>query len=441
MSLEQSLYEKIFLESNDKQRIVDIKSGVVAIDYYEDIFSPTVTAKIYVINAGNTIAPEDGTAKQSIYNGLPLRGGERVALKIAANSTTNRPLDFSSANNTLYVSGISDVVTEGQRETFTLNLVSREALTNETARVGKKFKVDSTINTSVSEILSKYLKTTKIGTIDATKNGYGFIGNLRKPFTVLISLASKAVSPETNMAGFLFYQTVDGFQFRSIDKLIMQPSKAEYVYTEINQSQIERNNDFTILNYKTEKNQNLLEKLRLGTYASYRIFYNPLTFEFTNPAKGVFKQQDWAGKSKNLGKALGTSAKLPKISEGSGQGLGDSPTRIITQCLDVGTLDPNVSKKVNADPTDYQSQALMRYNVLFTQTITMTVPLNTNLRAGDIITCKIPKISTERADEYDDEQSGLYMIKELCHHYDTQRSLTSMKLVRDTFGQYGTNTK
>ena len=31
------------------------------------------------------------------------------------------------------------------------------------------------------------------------------------------------------------------------------------------------------------------------------------------------------------------------------------------------------------------------------------------------------------------------MIKELCHHFDTNGSYTSMKLVRDTFGQYGTN--
>lgn len=437
MSINRSIYEQALLESNDRSRTVDIKSGIVGIAYYEDIFSPTITAKVYVANAGNSIAPEGGTAAQSIYNGLPLRGGERFSLKIAANSETNKALDFSSGSNSLYVSSITDVISESQREIFTLNLVSREAITNETSRVGKKFKVDSKINTSVTDILNKYLKATKIGTIDDTKNGYGFIGNLKKPFTVLVWLASKAVSPETDTAGFVFFQTVDGFQFRAIDKLIMQPAKAEYTYTQVNQSSIERNNNFNILSYKTEKNQNLIEKLRLGAYSSYRIFYNPLTFEFTNPNKSVYKQQDWVNKSKNLGKKVD----LPQISQESSQNLGDVPTRIITQCLDIGTLDPDVSKNVNADPIEYQSQALMRYNVLFTQTITMTVPLNTNLRAGDVISCRIPKISTERSDEFDDEQSGLYMIKELCHYFDTERSLTSMKLVRDTFGYYGTNTK
>jgi hypothetical protein len=48
-----------------------------------------------------------------------------------------------------------------------------------------------------------------------------------------------------------------------------------------------------------------------------------------------------------------------------------------------------------------------------------------------------PRQQLQKRKEYDQEQSGLYMIKELCHHFDTEGSYTSMKLIRDTFGQYG----
>ena len=65
----------------------------------------------------------------------------------------------------------------------------------------------------------------------------------------------------------------------------------------------------------------------------------------------------------------------------------------------------------------------------------MIVPLNTNLNAGDIIRCNFPKISSADVGQYDTDQSGLYMIKELCHHFDVEHSYTSMKLIRDTFGQ------
>jgi hypothetical protein len=445
MSVKKSIYEELILESNDQKRTVDIRTGTVSIDYYEDIFSPSITAKIQVGNTGDSIQAQDNEGNatgsfQSIYNGLPLRGGERVSLKIAGNSKTNPGLDFATdEKDYLYVSSISNVISESQKEFFELNLVSREAITNETVRVPKKFPTSQSISDSVESIIKEYLKTDKIGEIDKTQNKYGFIGNLRKPFTVLVWLASKGV-PESSKkdatAGYVFFQTQDGFSFRSIDNLISQPSKAEYVYSDVNQTGYERDNDFNILQYTTNRNQNLIEKLRLGTYSSYRMFYNPLTFEFTPPEKGTFKLKDYVSGVNNLGQEL----QLPKISSSSNVSLGDSPTRILTQVLDIGTMEKDVSREGNSDPFKYQSQAIMRYNILFTQTMSMTVPSNTNLRAGDIITCKFPKISREDGATYDDEQSGLYMIKELCHHFDTEGSYTSMTLIRDTFGRYGTNT-
>jgi hypothetical protein len=447
-AINKSIYEELILESNDQKRTIDIRQGTVSIDYYEDIFSPTITAKIRVINTGDSIqAPDkegnpDGE-RQSIYNGLPLRGGERVSLKIKGNSDKNPGLDFATnEKDYLYVSSITDIVSETQRETFLLHLTSREAITNETSRVGKKYPTSSTIDASVTDILKNYLKTEKIGTIDKTQNKYGFIGNLRKPFTILVWLASKGVPAEISgdaTAGFVFYQTREGFQFRSIDSLISQKPDdiPTYTYTQVNESGTTRDNDFAILNYKTEKNQNLIEKLRLGSYASYRMFYNPLTFEFTDPQKGTFTTDDYVSGVKNLGQQL----ELPKISNDSNIDLGHIPTRYLTQVLDIGTMEKDVSTDVNSDPFKYQSQAIMRYNMLFTQTMSIVVGSNTNLKAGDIIKCNFPKISRGDKEEYDKEQSGLYMIKELCHHFDSDASYTSMKLIRDTFGVHGTNDK
>ncbi len=216
--------------------------------------------------------------------------------------------------------------------------------------------------------------------------------------------------------------------------MIKQKPKAVYLYSQSIETYDEKGdavkNDFKILKYTTEKNQNLIEKLKLGTYSSYRIFFNPLTFEFTNPQKGLFKLNDYVNKTSNLGEKI----KLPKITSGSSKDLGETPTRIFTMCLDVGTLNKEPSKEVNASPEKYQSQSIMRYNILFTQTLSMVVPLNTNLSAGDVIKCNFPKISSQDGNELDEETSGLYMIKELCHHFDTESSYTSMKLVRDTFG-------
>ena len=444
-----SLYEILTIESNDKERDADLRLGTISVDYYEDIFSPTITAKIRVVNTGDSMAPKDNPEgpKQSIYHGLPLRGGERVVLKIKDQGATKNGIDFSlDPSDYLYVSSITDVISDTQRESFTLHLVSREAITNETSRVIKKYPVSLSINDSVKKILKDVLKTNKFSdtTIEKSQNKYGFIGNLRKPFTVLIWLASKAVPVSSGdaTAGFVFYQTQDGFNFKSIDKLIEEGVEKEkenqipvYVHSEVNEAQTEsetRNNDFQITSYTTDKNQNLIEKLRLGTYASQRMFFDPLTFNFTTPEKGLFQLDGYKKKIKNLGDKID----LPLLSETSDKTLGQVPTRILSSIIDRGTMEKDVSTDENADPSKYQAQAIMRYNVLFTQTVSMTVPCNTNLRAGDTIKCLFPKISRGDGEEFDPDQSGLYMIKELCHHFEADQSFTSMLLVRDTFGLY-----
>ena len=421
-----SKYEEILIESNDQKNSVDIRLGVQSFDYYEDIFSPTITAKVIVTETGNSINGK-GT-----YQGLPLRGGERVSVKITANSPNNKDLDFSEKSKYLYVSSISNVLNTNQSETFTLNLCSREAITNETARIPIKFPTSSPISASAEKIIKTYLQTGKNVEVDQTMNKYGFIGNLRKPFTVLTWLASKGV-PESegkSTAGYVFYETQSGYKFKSLDKLISAESKATYIANDV----VNDNKgvqDFTIVSFVIDKNQNLVEKLRLGAYSSMRSYFNPLSFSFTHPEKGVFNKSEYGGSE------LGNSGLvLPAIGEGSDKTLADAPTRLFTGVLDLGTQEVGVSTERNAEALNYQSQALLRYNSLFTVTVSATLPLNTNLEAGNIIQCMFPEVSTKKEKEYDPDQSGLYMIKELRHHYDAQGSYTSVKLVRDTFGVY-----
>ena len=45
MSVKPSIYEKFIIESADGERTVDISRGVTAFFYYENIFSPYLTAR------------------------------------------------------------------------------------------------------------------------------------------------------------------------------------------------------------------------------------------------------------------------------------------------------------------------------------------------------------------------------------------------------------
>lgn len=426
-AIDAANYDEITLESSNG-KTVDLRLGVLSFDYFEDLFSPTITAKMVVINTGGTVVGE-GDKYQSIYNGLPLRGGERVRLKISPSGSNNVPLDFASKiSDYFYVSSIFNVLKSGQKEMFTLELVPREAISNEAVCVHKKFPRDQRISDSVRGIIKDFLKSDKIDTIDETQNQYGFFGNYRKPFRLLVWLASKAV-PATKdaFAGFFFYQTKDGFSFRSVDSLISEGIDApKAVY----QEGLGPGEDLKILNYSIERNHDLIKKMRIGTYSSFFMQFNPFTGKFTKESQGKFTLNDYASKTKNLG----AEPEVPNIVNESSFTLSNTPTRIITAVANIGTIDSNSSSTPNASVELYQRQALLRYNLLFMQSLNITVPLNSNLKVGDVIECRFTK--TTNSDP--GFESGLYMIKELRHTFTKDLSLTSMKLIRDTYGEFGT---
>ena len=440
-AIDKSIYEKFIIESADGSRNADIKEGVVAFTYFENIFSPYLTARVIVINTSGAIEGEDGNS-QSIYNGLPLRGGERVLIKIAGNSEENNGLDFSKdPTQYFYVASITNVLLDEGSESFTLNLVSREAITNETTRVGKKFPTSQKISGSVKDILKNYLHADKVGEIEETQNTYGFIGNLKKPFSIITWLASKSVGyvgpGRDGTAGFLFYETQDGFNFRSIDNLIDQePFEQDYTYSPGVVKFDDPGKDFKIIKYSIDRNQDLMGKLQRGAYSSERYYINPVSFK---PDIRHFKSTDYMGEDgiNNLGDEQIT---LPTIDDD--KFLGDLPTRIFVGMLDVGTIEKATTDKgwndpieINADPAKTQAQSMMRYGQLMSQIVEITVPLNTNLNAGNIIRCIFPSIDRSKKKSPDGQSSGLYMIKELAHYFDNKGSYTKLKIVRDSSGR------
>ena len=96
-----------------------------------------------------------------------------------------------------------------------------------------------------------------------------------------------------------------------------------------------------------------------------------------------------------------------------------------------GTYDDD-SKEYN--PHKIISQARMRYQSLRSKALKITVPMNLQLEAGDILDIKIIK-SMEGTDKW---MSGLYIIKDLKHSYITRNNgvqcYTYLRLIKDTPG-------
>ena len=447
-------YELITIES-DQGVTIDLRLGVVSFQYFEDLFSPTITAKMVIISTSGVVSDDKTKKIESLYNGLPIRGGERVAVRIKGNTNINKGLQFDTPEKYLYVSKISNVIRDGQKEIFVLHLVSREAITNEVTHVKRKFEPYSLIDTHVKNILQNDLKVKPnryLGKIDRASNKYGFLGNLKSPFQILVWLASKA-TPQTQTSGgytgYFFYQTQSGFNFRSVDSLIRDgldgrtartnfKATREYTHKQFT-DYIKETGDFNILAYSVSRNNDLLRKLIIGQYSNFTASFNPLNGRFSKVEEGTFNLLDILNQPKGKKfSTLGDIPEVPTLLSDDGMGLGELPSRILSVVKDVGTLSKTATKEDTTGVSQTQREALVRYNLLFQQVVKIVIPLNTNLQAGEVV--KLNFLGAPEGSTYDRQQSGYYLIKELCHAFDTEQSITSMTVIRDTFGEFGQNT-
>ena len=435
MSIRPSLYRVLTINKDGES--ADFRLAATSIDFYEDIFCPTVSCTIQIANSGGAIKSSETGKYVSLYEGMKIRGGEEVELLIAANSGTNEDLDYFSSRS-LYVNEISSLIRDDRSEFFKLHLFSKEAYNNELSFLDKKYKESTRISDHVKDIIDQFFFTSDELDIDPTSGNYGFWGNQMKPFEAIMKLASKSTSEDTltSAAGFFFYQTRRGFSFKSIDSLVSQSVEVpKYVYTEYNSSpgEFTPRGDLISLDYKINhfvinKTENLLDELRKGAISSARRIFDPVSFNVT--VDNDFTQNDY-GSIPTLGAAF--SEESPKL---GGVDLSNIPSKIITETLDQGTANPEVSTKTNVDPNLFSSQRKMRYNKIFGQSVSIQVPLNTKLHAGDLVECVFPSIGDSDIQDVDRTQiGGIYMIKELCHHYDPRTSYTSMMLIRDTYGE------
>ena len=86
----------------------------------------------------------------------------------------------------------------------------------------------------------------------------------------------------------------------------------------------------------------------------------------------------------------------------------------------------------------------MRYNQLFSTKISVTIPGEFSLRAGDSIffdgpelTGGNPETGEANKDDVDEKDGGLYIIADLCHYSSSKETYTKINLVRDSTERKG----
>ena len=412
-----SKYNKIELIKKGKDP-VELNAGTIAVDYYESLYSPIVTANLVFVDAGGNIEDENGVLKP-VKEALPLEGNEDLSLKI---TTKTGELDFTNKSDHFKVNRCPVISREANRQTVMLDLKGKKEKVNDELPVFDKFK--GKISDTVKKILKEKLELTddKIE-VDPTENKYDFTGRGRGVLNIVRDLCRRSV-PVGGDAGYFFYQTKTAFKYKAIDELIKQEPKTKVFYTGALKSDFEtgtEDNDNKIMMEPVfSKDQDVAKALKSGTYRSRNFFFDPYTFIVSEITYDLSK-------------------------DGVKETLGDPPpfaddvesfTKTNHHILDRGSLEGDPSLSINNTPEKWQATSVMRYNLLHAHICNIQVPCNLELEAGDLIEIELESVSDQKElGQFDETQSGKYIILHLCHHFDEKRSVTSLTLVRDTYGR------
>ena len=197
--------------------IIPLNGLTVSISLFENIFSPTMSGTITLLDAN------------SIVSNLPIIGQEFLSFKIKTASITEggtSVIDFTK--NPFSVYKIDQRIEGTNSELITLHFASPEMLRNLRTRVSKSYT--NTIDNIAIDVIqnSRYINSKKDLFIEETVGVRKIISPNSNPFTFIQKLSSEAISKNNGSPFFLFYENKEGFNFRSLDSLYAQPITAEY---------------------------------------------------------------------------------------------------------------------------------------------------------------------------------------------------------------------
>ena len=401
------LIHKCMLRPNEGSSLkedYDIVGGNPMIDYYESLDSPTIALTVTFIDIDQVISREGIT------------GGEYIDVTVKIGGFDDFKL--TSEKHKLMLNSVRNVITETNKQIATLEFITVESIINETARVNKKYA--GNVTGTVKQLLktdTKGIQTSKNLESDEAANSYAFVGNLKRPLDTIQWLCPKTQSSTKNF-GFLFFETLDGYNFKSIEKLLDQDS-VRYTHTDRPME-----GSFKIMQNNLNQTNDIGMNLRLGMYAN-RTTYVDIENQNVDIVDFDITQLDLKKPVKLL------------------DGIEKHPTRLMLRVNDYGASQKG-SKKEDTVPESelavYQNKSYIRNNVLFSQSLQISIPINPDLRAGNVIDVRLPvkkgdgsSGESEQGNEKSNDPSGRYLISELRHLLGGGKSETQLTLIRDVF--------
>lgn len=424
---------KFLIYPNSGGKEAEYRGGVVELSYYEDIMSPTIRISASIIDTGRSASGNDGTGGNiTASESIKLTGMEKCEIEMedsVGQKLTLKDINISSRER----------ITEKFNDMEFLEIVSKEYLKNESVRVVERY--DGKISDSVQKILKTVLQSNKTLDIEVTQNQRSFVGTTKKPFWFVTWLGTQSI-PQKNpqSAGYFFWETHNGFKYKSVDTLMAQTSSTSgagsktkyksYIYNNTTSSVIPVGYTGKIINYDSNNTSDMKDKLTMGAFNSSVNLFNSFESSFgCNPLDLESQEPNISFSGTEFGKNLNLD-------------FVKDPSRFFTSNEAIGGLTSvDESKNYDVEKSKILSTSTSRYNQVFTVKVNITIPADFSLEAGELIFIDVPEQSSKSNPSNNERMGGVYMISALCHKItpgkgnDGFQAITSLELVRDSYGR------
>ena len=256
--------DKVEIYSLASGAAFDIKNQVLAIQIYEDLFSPFITGSIIVKDSLDLI------------NKLPFGGQEYLDLKLFTPTLDVSLEELGIIQGRFYIYKISDREYVAEKSVvYQLHFISPEAIVDLNMAPSRAFsgKISDIVTTLLKD--KNYISTEKDLTVETTKNETKFISNFWSPIKSVNYLLQQATNPN-NSTTYVFFENRAGFNFVSLDYLnekevhqFFQQGTSTLDVSKHGGSSKVLDRDFSkILEISVPNAFDYIDRLRHGTYTS-----------------------------------------------------------------------------------------------------------------------------------------------------------------------------
>ena len=259
--------------------VADISNNIVEINLFENIFSSSLTGSIIFADTNN------------LTDNLPIIGQEYISIKIITPGMEDSTIDFTENVFCLYEVGNKTPATP-KSEIVEIKFCSPELLRNERVRISKSFK--ETTDQIIKSILEnpKYLNTKKKIYLESTAGIRKIVSPNYHPFHLIQNLTRESISKYDDSPHFLFFENLNGFNFRTIQNLYSQGSQGEYHVGDVGFSQNVDQDYKRIINFSIPSRNNSLADIKGGMLGSSLIMHDIYNKKYQKSKFEYFENHD-----------------------------------------------------------------------------------------------------------------------------------------------------